>query len=422
MGPVRFMIAYIDPTPVPGVSAPALQIAQTVGALAGVRDDVVLVTPAGDGVHDTIAAPAKQVVLRVPGVRRRWFWPFASRRPFLWAAAFWVARSRPRLLYLRHLRTADYLARHFPSIPFVFEAHEVFWRSRAFWHAGDRRGQGARLAAFKAMEQRVYDRAAGVVTITAALADDVRNDFRYRGPLIVAPDGVDAHAAAVGSSASAAVPGEVLYLGSGAAWKGIETAIRAMPFVEGAHLRVVGPGGEAARRLSVLASELGVSHRVSVEPFVAPARRFQVIGQASVCLLPGSRAPIAERFTSPLKLFEYLACGRPVIAGDVPAVREILSHGETGWLTEVGNPRDLAAGLSRLLGDEALRQRLGAAGARLATQYDWAVRAAGLSRFLNGRLKEPTVAGKRPAGLAHTEARGKAAAAPARNVGAFAKK
>lgn len=392
------MIAYIDPTPIPGVSAPALQIAQTFGALARARQGVMLVTPAHASGEGSISLLPGHLALRAPGGQRRWFWPFASRRPFLWAACLWVARSRPRLLYLRNLRTADYLSRRFPSIPFVFEAHEVFWRSRAFWHANDGRGSGASLARFKAMEQRVYDRAAGVVAITASLAEDLRKDFRYEGPLLVAPDGVEVAAAQQVASAIGPIPGEVLYLGSGAAWKGIETAVRAMAYVEGARLRVVGPTGEAARSLSALAAELGVSSRVCLEPFVSPSRRFEVIARASVCLLPGSRAPIAERFTSPLKLFDYLACGRPVLAGNVAAVREVLTHDVTGWLTEVGNPRELGAGLTRLLGDDALRQRLGEAGARLAARYDWSARAEALSRFLGKRLRQATPEGSSRSG------------------------
>ena len=376
------MIAYIDPTPVPGVSAPALQITQTVNALAKAGHDVRLVSPLGEAPDGAIAVAQGHTRLRAPGGRRRWFWPFASRQPFLWAACRWVARSRPRVLYLRNLRTADYLASRFPSIPFVFEAHEVFWRSRAYWHANGQRASSTGLASYRAMEQRVYDRAAGVVAITTTLADDLRSDFGYRGQLVVAPDGVDAHAAQTAAMATAPTPGEVLYLGSGAAWKGIDTAIRAMAHVQGAHLRVVGPTGDAARALSALATELGLADRVVLEPFVAPSRRFEVIARASVCLLPGSRAPIAERFTSPLKLFEYLACGRPVVAGDVPAVREILSHDVTGWLTEVGSPGALAAGISQLLGDSARRRRLGEAGARLSSRFDWSVRAELLSRVV----------------------------------------
>ena len=392
------MIAYIDPTPIPGVSAPALQIAQTFGALAGALSGVRLVTPACASGEGSLSHLPGHSAIRAPGGRRRWFWPFASRRPFLWAACLWVARSQPRLLYLRNLRTADYLSRRFPAIPFVFEAHEVFWRSRAFWHANEGRGSGERLARFKAMEQRVYDRAAGIVAITAALAEDLRNDFEYEGPLLVAPDGVDVRAAQQVASVIEPTPGEVLYLGSGAAWKGIDTAIRAMAHVEGARLRVVGPTGEAARSLLALAAHLGVSSRVCLEPFVSPARRFEFIARASVCLLPGSRAPIAERFTSPLKLFDYLACGRPVIAGDVPAVREVLTHDITGWLTEVGNPRELAAGISKLLGDEERRRRLGGAGARLASRYDWSVRAAALSRFLGERLRQASPEGRGSSG------------------------
>lgn len=63
-------------------------------------------------------------------------------------------------------------------------------------------------------------------------------------------------------------------------------------------------------------------------------------------------------FMSPLKLFEYMAAGVPIVASDLPAIREILRHQENAWLVPPGDPIRLADSIKILLGDRALAQQL----------------------------------------------------------------
>ncbi|MDX1486092.1 MAG: glycosyltransferase family 4 protein [Alphaproteobacteria bacterium] len=68
----------------------------------------------------------------------------------------------------------------------------------------------------------------------------------------------------------------------------------------------------------------------------------------------------------PQALLEAAACGRPLIAADGPGLRDIVRDGETGILVPPRDPAALADAIERLAGDAALRQRMGAAGRRLA--------------------------------------------------------
>jgi glycosyltransferase involved in cell wall biosynthesis len=65
----------------------------------------------------------------------------------------------------------------------------------------------------------------------------------------------------------------------------------------------------------------------------------------------------------PLKIVESMACGTPVIASDLPAVRELISSGNDGMLVPPDSPRALAGALESLLEDVSMRDRL-AQGAR----------------------------------------------------------
>jgi phosphatidylinositol alpha-mannosyltransferase len=72
-------------------------------------------------------------------------------------------------------------------------------------------------------------------------------------------------------------------------------------------------------------------------------------------------------------LVEAMAAGAPIVASDLDAFTRVLEDGAAGLLVRRGDPDDLAAGLSGLLGDPARRARLSAAGSRAAAGYDWSV-------------------------------------------------
>ena len=73
--------------------------------------------------------------------------------------------------------------------------------------------------------------------------------------------------------------------------------------------------------------------------------------------------PEVTAYASPLKLFEYMALGRAIIAPDAPNIREILTHDVDALLFEPDNPQSLASAIRRLVADGDLRARLGAAAA-----------------------------------------------------------
>lgn len=93
--------------------------------------------------------------------------------------------------------------------------------------------------------------------------------------------------------------------------------------------------------------------------------------------------PMAADYGSPTKTFEYMAMGRAVVAPAVPALREVLTDGETALLTKPGDSADLARALIQLADDPLLRARLGS-GAREAVvrHHTWSLNA----RFIESLL------------------------------------
>jgi glycosyltransferase involved in cell wall biosynthesis len=117
-----------------------------------------------------------------------------------------------------------------------------------------------------------------------------------------------------------------------------------------------------------------------------------VIRQFDVALAPYTRPEHAFYF-SPLKLFEYMACGVPVVAARLGQIGEVVRHGETGLLYPPGDIDALTDACEQLLGDTALRCRLGQAAAKETRgRYTWdhnAARIVELARSLIERRGPP---------------------------------
>jgi len=78
-----------------------------------------------------------------------------------------------------------------------------------------------------------------------------------------------------------------------------------------------------------------------------------VYAQASIVCLPSYREGL------PKTLIEAAACGRPIVASDVPGCREVVQHGENGLLVPVRNASALAEALMRILQDSHMRRKMG---------------------------------------------------------------
>jgi glycosyltransferase involved in cell wall biosynthesis len=98
-----------------------------------------------------------------------------------------------------------------------------------------------------------------------------------------------------------------------------------------------------------------------------------------VATVPSPSLPHYRWCASPLKVFEYMAAGVPILATDLPAVREVLTHGRTAWLVRPDDPEHLRDGLDRLLRDPDLRATLAQEARRHVEAFTWDRRA---ERFL----------------------------------------
>jgi glycosyltransferase involved in cell wall biosynthesis len=195
-----------------------------------------------------------------------------------------------------------------------------------------------------ALARQVLRRARLVIAPSTALADEARRlgaeDVR------IIPSGVELPAE-VGQEA---YPPEILYAGRLSPEKGVRELVAA---ADGLPLVVVGDGPLRDE----VPSALG---------FLPHHRLGECYSRAAVVACPSHR----EGFG--VVCAEAMAFGRPVVAGNVGGLRDLVVHEETGLLVEPGDVAALREALTRLLGDAELRRRFGEAGrARIAEHFTW---------------------------------------------------
>ena len=103
---------------------------------------------------------------------------------------------------------------------------------------------------------------------------------------------------------------------------------------------------------------------------------------ADVLVLPNSgKEEISKYWTSPIKMFEYMASKRPIMASDLPSIREILNEGNA-ILVQPDNPQGLAEGIRKVLENKNLAEKISARAFDDVKQHTWAKRAEKILDFI----------------------------------------
>jgi glycosyltransferase involved in cell wall biosynthesis len=157
----------------------------------------------------------------------------------------------------------------------------------------------------------------------------------------------------------------LLYVGRLQPWKGVETAVRALPHIPGAALLIAGEGEDRAR-LEHLAQAEGVGQRVHFLGTL-PRETLPRLYSSVDVLLATSYA--SETFG--ISLVEAQACGLPVVATTFGGFPEVVDEGRTGLLVPARDVQALAGAVNMLLNDAERRAAMAAAAPAWAAQWGW---------------------------------------------------
>ncbi len=178
-----------------------------------------------------------------------------------------------------------------------------------------------------------------------------------------------------------------VYFGRLKKYKSVDHFLRALPsaIARFPSLRAVVAGeGDDLGRLRKIAGELGIGGAVEFTGYVTEEQKVALLRKAWFTVTTSLKEGWG------LTVIEANACGTPVIAADVPGLRDAVREGETGLLYPHGDVGALSARMLSLLGDEALRRRLGEEALRWAETFDWNASADQTIAFLEQTVRSRT--------------------------------
>jgi glycosyltransferase involved in cell wall biosynthesis len=292
-----------------------------------------------------------------------------------------IRKAQPDIIYERYnlFLFAGLWARWWYRVPLLLEVNAPLAEERGRYGGGLALRRLARWS-----EARTWGTADGVFTVTGVLAEQIAATGVDPERIVVTPNGVDLQRfqtlpSSDEAKAALGLEGKRIVGFSGFArpWHGLEAVVDwlASAAPDDAVLLVVGDG-PAISSLREQAQRLGVADRLILAGTVAPQSIPLYLASFDVALQPA-----VVTYASPLKIFEYMAVGRAILAPDQPNIREIFSSGQDAILFE---PDNFADNLSRLIADPALRARIGAAARQLIKdrRMTWDDNAAEVENFV----------------------------------------
>lgn len=377
-------IAYVANIRLPTEKAHGLQIMQMCDAFARIGHEVTLIVPQRTNTSEVspwqyYGLPPRFNIICVPVFDfipyDRWLGNIA-----LWLTTLSFARNArkavvaacPNLIFSRDA----FLIRLAPKgVPFIFEAHDFPskpWLYRRIWNACTR-----------------------IVTVTIGLKKAFLIAGVPEANLLTAHDAVDLEKFRITDGRAAArrslgLPLEgflALYTGHLYPYKGADDLLEACRHLRhGTHVVFVGGRPDDLARLKARAAALSLMNAIFVGP-VQHERIPEFLRAADVAILPTRASDRhSSEFLSPLKLFEYLAASKAIVATDLPSIREVLDDRSAAFVPPQ-DPSALAMVMNGLAEAPGEVVRLERAAAELAEGRTWTRRA---ERVLSGLPKPHT--------------------------------
>ncbi|HZS50911.1 MAG TPA: glycosyltransferase family 4 protein [Bryobacterales bacterium] len=367
----------------------ATQIAETSAALERLGHKVVVI--------DRHRKQAQRNAVKAPGHRHNWLWETAN----YWRSVRGVPleinilrRERPDVVLTFHAhRFSSLIAARRLGIPIVFEVNaSVPFETRRFH---------PQVHLLPGVSEWIEDRTLRAADRLMMVSNVLRDYFLARGlpreRMAVIPNGADTNLfrpEAADQELRRRLPARLLigFAGSFAPFHGLDLLQQAVLRISARHPEVhfvFAGGGPAAEALRKRWEANGCASRVT---FLGLLPRKCVPGMLAAMDILLAPYPAQNVFYfSPLKIFEYMACGRAVVAPRLGQVAEVIRHDYNGVLYDPARPDDFVNQVLSLAQDPNRRMRLGAAAREtIISQYTWDHHARLLAALLEQAVARPS--------------------------------
>ena len=357
---MRFL--FLTDTKIPSQRASAIHVRKLLPEFLIMFEETMLLTQVG-GTEQWQDFPKDilHISVRIPVLRGGLFWLMYGFRKKL-------RKLSPDIIYSRFLL----LPLFYSDAPYMLELHDDAWNKGKLFHM--------------ALKRAVSDKnCVGFVCISHA----IKRDFEY------AFQGLNKKVVVIEDAASAA-PEEYSpvfhrkerlnlgYVGSFHKGKGLQQILEIATQLPEHDFTIIGGSNDQIDQLKLQ----GISHNVHFKGYIDHDLLWKEMEAIDICLLPnqsdvltGKKSNIGK-YTSPLKMFEYMAFSKPIVASDLSVLREVLDE-DIAILVSSSDLNQWSDAIEKLR-DEGLRRALGeAANKRFNKNYTWNRRANRIFDLIN---------------------------------------
>lgn len=377
-------IAVVYPEPLPSDKARSVSIVNTVASLSK-SASVTLFCEAGSRKElcESVYGVDLSFVNFVEIKKKLLF--LRSNRIFNKNLISALSKSDVDIVYVRHLKTAQALIKHKQkkNSPFKigYEAHEVFFET----YAEENPQKTKKIEKLKKLESFVYSHCDALVCSNANVKKEINLLFsNVAANQTVVYNGTNFGTEFVKKDFSHL--DEMYYIGSLFKWKGVDTLIKVFAKIPNKKLIIVG-GGERLPSLRSMCEERGLDNIVFVGRMGSDEVKKLLLEKAKICVIPNSDS-IQNRYSVPIKLFEYLSTSNVVVAPDMDTIKEIDEAGSFIEFFECGKEESMAQLFEILFSAApAVLEARSKAGFEASLKFTWDARARNLAQFFASIIK-----------------------------------
>ncbi len=173
----------------------------------------------------------------------------------------------------------------------------------------------------------------------------------------------------------------IVYTGNLYGWKGVETLVDSIRYLPDCLLCIV--GGEEKDIMRFRNNAENGNNNIVFAGYAIPADVQFYCLAADVLVLPNTaKDEKSKYYTSPNKMFEYMASKRPIVASRLPSLMEVLSDGDNSVLVDPDSPEALALGIDSVLKNKRLSDKISSKAYKDVEKYTWTARVGKIKEFM----------------------------------------
>lgn len=224
----------------------------------------------------------------------------------------------------------------------------------------------------------------GIITINQYLKKLYIENGTQKNKILVAHDGVNIEEYK-NIPTKEIKTNNILYIGNLFAWKGVYTLVDALKLLPEYQLTIIGGSEEDFNLLTKYVKYNNINN-ITFTGFLQREKAIEYIKDADILVLPNSAKDKMSFYTSPLKLFEYMAAKRVIVASDLPSLKEILTDKENAILFEPDNVNNLVEKLKYAIDVDTSNMIKKASHDVL--NFTWEQRAKNIKKFMEDIINE----------------------------------